>query len=280
MFFRKTIQKDISFEGIGLHTSDHSTVKLLPATEGTGVSVIIGNEKIPIDNTTLFGSSLGTDITSNGIKIRTVEHLLSAISGLGITDIQIIVNGNEIPILDGSAIDYHNGLLAVGIKTLGPYMKRKNILDFSVYHGSKYIRISPRKDKEITIEFSIKFENKIVSNMPQKLIYKHSESEYFNNIASARTFGFKRDLDSLLSENLCLGGSLENAILIDEDRIINTGGLRFSNEIVAHKVLDFVGDLSPLLKDYCGFHIEAHQGGHSINNKFLKAYFEKCKSIL
>ena len=272
MKYRKTLQRDLSFEGIGLHTSNHSVVKITPAPDGTGIVFVVRGESIQVDHNSLNGSSLGTNLVQGNCQIRTVEHLLSALCACGITDAFVVTDATEIPILDGSAIDFFNGISTVGAKKLSifePEIVRESI---SVIDGEKYISLEPIEEEEIVIEFEIKFDNETVSKMPQNLIYHHNTSNFYDHIASARTFGFKKDLEHLLSLNLWLGGSLENAILIDENRIINVNGLRFENELVAHKVLDLVGDLSPVLSKYTGFKIKAHQAGHSINNKFLRKF--------
>lgn len=272
MKYRKTLQRDLSFEGIGLHTSNHSVVRITPAPDGTGIVFVVRGESIQVDHNSLNGSALGTNIVNGNCQTRTVEHLLSALCACGITDAFVVTDATEIPILDGSAIDFFNGIAAVGTKKLSafePIAVRESI---TVFDGEKYIALEPIETNEIIIEFEIKFDNEAVSKMPQNLIYRHNTSNFYDHIASARTFGFKKDLEHLLSLNLCLGGSLENAILIDENRIINVNGLRFENELVAHKILDLVGDLSPILSKYTGFKIKAHQAGHSINNKFLRKF--------
>lgn len=273
MIYSKTIQRDVTFYGIGLHTSAKCTLKVSPAESGSGFLFRVRDEVAKVDHTTLQGSNLGTNMLCGSSVVRTVEHLLSALVGLGITDAIISTNDVETPILDGSAADFFKELKSAGVRTTGEHKPKKLDKQLIVSSGGKRVAIYPREDEEVVVSFSINFDNDVVKAMPQSLIYSHSEGNYFECIAFARTFGFKKDLETLLSNNLCLGGSLENAILIDDCRVINVDGLRFDSEIVSHKILDIIGDLSPIFRDYIGFTIIAEQAGHSINNEFLKQFY-------
>ncbi|KDM91050.1 UDP-3-O-acyl-N-acetylglucosamine deacetylase [Photobacterium galatheae] len=275
MVYGKTIQREVSFYGVGLHTSAKCALKITPAQKGEGLVFNLKGESVVVNSDSLKGSCLGSNIVGGQASLRTVEHLLSALSGLGITDAYISTNDIEVPILDGSAADFFNQLKSAGICLLGDYPQRRVANPFSVSDGSKMVEIVPRDDGEQVVDFSISFNNQVVQGMPQKMSYIHNESNFYEQIAFARTFGFKRDLEALLSNNLCLGGSLENAILIDDDRVINLDGLRFKSEIISHKILDILGDLYPLFRDFTSFTIKANQAGHAINNQFLKGFYRE-----
>ncbi|MBU2896032.1 UDP-3-O-acyl-N-acetylglucosamine deacetylase [Vibrio hepatarius] len=272
MINNKTVQRAITFYGIGLHTSAKCAIKVSPANKGDGIKFIICGEEILLDSSSLNGSCLGTNIVGKTKTLRTVEHLLSSLSGLGITDAVVSTTDLEVPILDGSSAEFFNQIKSAGIHKLGmfePKLVTKNII---VSDGEKFVEIKPSSYGERNVEFQISFDNKVVKSMPQFMVYHHSESSFYDQIAFARTFGFKRDLEALLSKNLCLGGSLDNAILIDDERVINIDGLRFQNEIISHKILDIIGDLYPLFREYTGFTIKANQAGHVINSRFLKKF--------
>ncbi|MCY9860929.1 UDP-3-O-acyl-N-acetylglucosamine deacetylase [Vibrio coralliirubri] len=273
MIFSKTIQRDVIFYGIGLHTSAKCSLKVSPADAGTGYLFRVRDEEAKVDHITLEGSNLGTNMVCGSSVVRTVEHLLSALVGLGITDVIITTNDVETPILDGSAADFFKELKFAGVRTIGDHKPLRLDKQLTISMGGKMVAIYPRNDNDVVVSFRIDFDNEVVRTMPQELTYSHSEDNYFEQIAFARTFGFKKDLQALLSNNLCLGGSLENAVLIDDNRVINVDGLRFESEIVSHKVLDIIGDLSPVFRDYIGFTLVADQAGHSINNKFLKQFY-------
>lgn len=272
MVNNKTVQREITFYGIGLHTSAKCALKISPANKGDGIKFFISGEEVSLNSSSLNGSCLGTNIVGRTKVLRTVEHLLSSLCGLGITDAIVTTSDIEVPILDGSSADYFNQIKSAGVVNIGsfdPIIVTKHLI---VKDGEKFVEITPSAYGDRNVEFKISFENKVVQKMPQLMSYRHSESSYYDQIAFSRTFGFKKDLEALLSNNLCLGGSLDNAILIDEERVINVDGLRFDNEIVSHKILDIIGDLYPIFSGYTGFTIKANQAGHAINSKFLKKF--------
>ena len=274
MNFYKTIRREVVLSGIGLHSSEKCCIRIEPAKLGTGIVFSTKQENIKVSSETLSGSSLGTNLIGATTEVRTVEHLLSAITALGITDLIIRTTKIEVPILDGSSAVFFNELMAAGIQNLGSYSKKRLTSQCLFELDSKSVLIRPRRDDKCIVRFQIAFDNKVVSAMPQTIEYEHSKVNYLNEIAYARTFGFKRDIEFLISQMLCLGGSLENAILIDEDAVINIGGLRFDNEIISHKVLDIIGDLSPIFNNFVGFEIIANKAGHTINNLFLRHFFK------
>ena len=265
---QRTIKNEISFEGIGLHTGKFAKVTLKPAARDTGV-IFIRSDK-PMVTKAYVGSvidtAFATTIGNNGIKIRTIEHLMAALAGLGIDNIYIEVNGPEIPILDGSSTELITIILNAGIAKQGkkrPYLRIKRPFVFEDGHS----KIVAFPYKGVRITYRISFNHHGIGE--QKISLDISEESFAREIAPARTFGFLKDIEYLRTNGLAKGGSLENAIILGENGILNSTGLRFPDEFVRHKVLDSIGDFSLLGFPIYG-HIIASKSGHSSNVKFLK----------
>lgn len=270
MFMRlqRTIKKEAVFSGIGLHTGKLSTVHLKPAPRNTGIifyrvdrkAVIKASIKSVVD--TAFATTLGF----NGIKIRTVEHLLSTCAGLGIDNLFVEVDGPEIPILDGSSTELTGIILKAGIAKQGEKMPYLKIIKPIIYEDahSKVIGM-PYDGWRIT--YLINFPHHILGQ--QKLSLDINEEIFIKEIAPARTFGFLKDVETLRANGLAKGGSLDNAIIIGDNGIINKTSLRFNNEFVRHKILDSIGDLSLAGFPFQG-HIILEKSGHTANINFLK----------
>jgi UDP-3-O-[3-hydroxymyristoyl] N-acetylglucosamine deacetylase len=265
---QRTIQKEVSFEGIGLHTGKHSSVVLKPAPRDTGVTFIRTDRDTVIKAHvgSVIDTAFATTIGSNGVKIRTVEHIMAALAGLGIDNITIEVNGPEIPILDGSSTELISIILSAGIAKQGkkrPYLRIKRPVIFEDGH-SKIVAL-PYNGRRIT--YSIFFNHYGFGE--QRLSLEISEESFIKEIAPARTFGFLKDIEYLRTNGYAKGGSLDNAIILGEAGVLNSSGLRFRDEFVRHKVLDSIGDLSLVGFPIYG-HIIANKSGHSSNIKFLK----------
>lgn len=265
---QRTIRREVSFEGIGLHTGKLSKVTLRPAPRDAGVTFVRIDKAAVIKAHvgSVIDTAFATTIGNNGIKIKTVEHMLAALAGLGIDNIIIEVAGPEIPICDGSSTELITLILKAGIAKQGkkrPYLRIKRPFIFEDGHSS--IAALPYNGTRIT--YSISFSHNGVGE--QRLSIDLNEETFASQIAPARTFGFLKDIEYLRTNGLAKGGSLDNAIVLGENGILNTTGLRFSDEFVRHKILDAIGDFSLI-----GFPIYGHlivsKSGHSSNVRFLK----------
>ncbi|RPI38232.1 MAG: UDP-3-O-acyl-N-acetylglucosamine deacetylase [Nitrospiraceae bacterium] len=265
---QRTIKNEISFEGIGLHTGKLASVTLKPASRDTGVIFVRTDKPVVIKAYvgSVIDTAFATTIGHNGIKIRTIEHLMAALAGLGIDNIYIEVSGPEIPILDGSSTELISIILRAGIAKQGkkrPYLRIKRPFVFEDGH-SKIVAF-PYNGSRIT--YRISFNHHGIGE--QKISLDINEESFAREIAPARTFGFLKDIEYLRTNGLAKGGSLENAIILGENGILNSTGLRFQDEFVRHKVLDSIGDFALLGFPIYG-HIIASRSGHSSNVKFLK----------
>ncbi len=268
---QRTLQQEITFKGIGLHTGRHATVCVKPAPRDSGV-VFIRKDKPAVIKATVHSvtdTAFATTIGYNGAKIRTVEHILAALAGLGIDNAVIEVNGPEIPILDGSSIGLTELILKGGIAKQGkkkPFIRVTHPIALS--DGNAEIAVLPHDGRKIT--YRIQFQHHLLGE--QQMSLDLSEESFVMEIAPARTFGFLKDVEYLKSRGLARGGSPDNAIILGDSGIINAAVLRFEDEFVRHKILDLIGDLSLLGYPIYG-HIIANKSGHTTNIKFLKKFF-------
>ncbi|MDA8106250.1 MAG: UDP-3-O-acyl-N-acetylglucosamine deacetylase [Nitrospiraceae bacterium] len=265
---QRTIKNEVSFEGIGLHTGRHAKVVLKPASRDTGITFIRSdkNTVIKAHVGSVIDTAFATTIGQNGAKIRTVEHIMAALAGLGIDNIVIDVTGPEIPILDGSSTELISIILRAGIAKQGkkrPYLRIRRPIIFD--DGNSKVAALPYDGRRIT--YSIYFNHYGFGE--QRLSLEINEESFAREIAPARTFGFLKDIEYLRTNGLAKGGSLDNAIILGENGVLNSSGLRFKDEFVRHKVLDSIGDLAILGFPIYG-HIIANKSGHSANIKFLK----------
>lgn len=265
---QRTIKNEVSFEGIGLHTGRYARVTLKPASRDNGITFIRSdkNTVIKADVGSVIDTAFATTIGQDGAKIRTVEHIMAALAGLGIDNIFVDVNGPEIPILDGSSTELISIILKAGIAKQGkrrPYLRIKRPVIFD--DGNSKVAALPYDGRRIT--YSIFFNHYGFGE--QRLSIEINEETFAREIAPARTFGFLKDIEYLRTNGLAKGGSLENAIILGENGVLNSSGLRFKDEFVRHKVLDSIGDLAILGFPIYG-HIIANKSGHSTNIKFLK----------
>lgn len=273
---RKTLKEEIIFEGVGLHKGENIICKLIPAENGEivfkrtdieeGKNII----KLDIDNT--FDLTRGTNLRNEfGTAIHTIEHFLSALYILGITDLLVEIDGNELPIADGSAIQFVEIMEKTGIREL-----EKNIepivvtTPVAVTVGDKHVIALPYDGYKLT--YGIRFEHSFLKS--QLAEYEVNLETYKKEIACARTFGFDYEIEYLKKNNLALGGTLENAIVVTNTGVLNPGGLRYEDEFVRHKMLDIIGDLKVLNRPIKA-HIVAIKAGHAINVELGK----KLKSL-
>ena len=277
--FQKTLSKKVEFKGIGLHSGKTVNLRILPAIENSGIvfkrTDIKKNNIIKADFRNVVSTKLCTTLeNSYGTQISTVEHLLAAIYISGIDNAIIEVNNFEIPIMDGSAKDFLEQIKKQKLKTLNSKRKYLKILDeIDLFDGSKEIRITPNNTLEV--DFQLNYENKIIGK--QRNIVD-LESDTINEIYSSRTFCLYKDIETIKNMGLAKGGSLDNAVVVDNEKVLNKDGLRNPKEFVNHKILDLAGDF--LLSGYRILgKVKCKEGGHELSNKFLKEIFKNPKSF-
>ncbi len=265
---QRTIKQEVSFEGIGLHTGKHAMVTLKPASRDAGITFVRIDKPAVIKAHvgSVIDTAFATTLGHNGVKVKTVEHMMAALAGLGIDNLTIEVNGPEMPILDGSSTDIISIILRAGIAKQGkkrPYLRINRPFVFEDGHAT--IAVFPYSGVRMT--YSIFFHHHGIGE--QRMSIDITEENFVREIAPARTFGFLKDIEFLRNNGLAKGGSLDNAIILGEDGILNASGLRFKDEFVRHKVLDSIGDFFLIGFPIYG-HIIASKSGHSSNVKFLK----------
>src|SRR5450830_1692135 len=275
MLKQRTIKQQVRTIGVGLHSGTKVELTLRPAAIDTGIVF----RRIDLDPIVEFPASAVGDtrmasvLIKDGARVSTVEHLMSAAAGLGVDNMVIDVNAEEIPIMDGSASSFVYLLQQAGVEEQqAPKKFIKVIKPVEVRHGKgdaeKWARLSPYDG--FKLDFFIEFNHPAVDGTMQRASVDFGDVSYIHDVARARTFGFMQDVESLRGMGLARGGSLENAIVMDEYRILNADGLRYEDEFVRHKILDAIGDLylvgHPLLASYT-----AHKSGHALNNELLRA---------
>lgn len=264
---QNTLSKIVDFTGIGLHSGEKVKISLIPTATDTGINFKINNTLILASWQNAVVSQLCTRLKFGENAISTIEHLMAAISGLGITNLIIKINSNEVPILDGSSKEFVDEIRNAGIIEQKKKQKILKILR-KVEHKDqeKFIRISPSKKKNLSIDYTIDYKDQFIKK--QNLKYTHSE-ENFLKIYKSRTFCLHNDLERIFSMGLAKGGSLDNAIVVSGNKILNQGGLRYNNEFVRHKTLDCIGDLYLAGYQIWG-DLVTYQGGHELNLRLLR----------
>jgi len=273
---QKTIHNSITLTGKGLHSGVNARLTLKPANENTGIVFIrkdVNPEKMikgvyyNVQNTMLT-----TALIEDGVEIKTIEHLYSALAGLAVDNLIIEIEGPEIPIMDGSSTPFIFAIKSAGLKLQEAKRKFVKIKkEIKVIEDDKIALLKPFDGTKAT--FEINYNNKLIDSTPQKAEFNSKTDSYLHTISRARTFGFEKDVEILKQKNCILGGSLENAILVGENSILNKEGLRIKDEFVKHKLLDAIGDLYLLnyqiIGEYYGF-----KSGHTLNNKLLRSLME------
>lgn len=262
---QKTIAKRVEIVGIGLHKGVPVKMALEPMEANSGI-VFYRNDlgvSIPLDISSVTETKLATTISNNEIaKISTIEHFMSAIYSYGIDNLRIVLDNDEIPIVDGSAIAFCMLLDEAGIQECdAPKRVMKITKTVQVTDGHKYVKIEPAD--RLIFDYIINFAHPLIKE--QKYTFTFSKENYLKEIAKARTFGFLNEVQYLRSVGLALGGSLENAIVLDDKKILNPEGLRFADEFVRHKILDAIGDLSLLNNAILGRY-SSSAGSHHLNH--------------
>lgn len=273
---QKTINSKISCNSVGLHSGANVTMTFLPAPENHGIvfrriDIKNKNQDIKADYRNVTQTNLGTVITNeDGVNVSTVEHVMAAIWGCGIDNLLIEVDAPEVPIMDGSSEPFIFLIECAGIENQEAPRKYIQVLKKTrIEDGDKFIEVEP--DLHFSFDLTIDFSHPKIKQ--QRFSFNPERSSFKNDLSRARTFGFKHEIEHLNKIGLIKGGSLDNAILVDEKGIVNDGGLRFENEFVKHKAIDFIGDLYLSGHRFLG-KFNAHKSGHGINNKFLKEFFK------
>lgn len=278
MIKQRTLKRIVQATGVGLHTGKKVTLTMRPAPANTGVIYRRTDLNPPVDfpadaksvRDTMLCTCL---VNEDDVRISTVEHLNAALAGLGIDNIVIEVDALEIPIMDGSAAPFVFLLLDAGIEELRTAKKFIRIKEtVRVEDGDKWAEMRPYNG--FKLDFTIDFNHPAIDASTQRYKLDFSAESFMSQISRARTFGFMRDIEYLQSKGLCLGGSFDCAIVVDDYRVLNDDGLRFEDEFVRHKMLDAIGDLF-----MCGYNIigefTAFKSGHALNNKLLQAVLAK-----
>ncbi|QIR15837.1 UDP-3-O-acyl-N-acetylglucosamine deacetylase [Shewanella aestuarii] len=274
MIFQRTVQKMVKSTGVGLHSGNKVTLCIMPAPVNTGIVLkrtdLTPAVSIPARADLVRETTMCTALVNDaGVRISTIEHLFAALAGLGIDNAVIEVDAPEIPIMDGSASPFVFLLQSAGIKEqAAPKKYLKITKPIRVEDGDKWAELTPFKG--FRVNFKIDFAHPEIARSQQHMVMDFSTSAFVKDISRARTFGFMRDIEYLRANNLALGGSMENAVVLDEYRVLNPDGLRYDDEFVKHKILDAFGDLYVAGHAIVG-EFTAFKTGHALNNQLVRA---------
>jgi len=273
---QRTLKTITTAVGVGLHSGQKVELTLRPAPPDTGIvfrrTDMPQPVTIPVSATAVTDTRLASTISHLGAKVLTVEHLMSACSGLGLDNLFVDITAEEVPILDGSAASFVFLLQSAGIALQNApkhFMRVLDTVEVSEGEGAarKWARLSPHNGYKLS--FEIEFDHPAVDATGQRVVFDTDGGSYVRDIARARTFGFTKDVEAMRANGLALGGGLDNAIVMDDYKILNSEGLRYDDEFVKHKILDAMGDLyllgRPLLAAYSAF-----RSGHALNNRLLR----------
>ncbi|MBU0593725.1 MAG: UDP-3-O-acyl-N-acetylglucosamine deacetylase [Gammaproteobacteria bacterium] len=273
MIKQRTLKNVIRATGIGLHTGEKVYLTLRPAAPNTGIVFRRVDLPEPVEiqakPESVGDTRLSSTLEQNGAKVSTVEHLMAALAGLGIDNIYVDLSAAEVPIMDGSASPFVFLLQSAGIEEQNAakkYIRVKKTVE--VHEGDKWVRFEPYNG--FKINFTIDFDHPVFETSSQSITLDLAQASFVKEISRARTFGFMQDVETLRTHGLALGGSMDNAIVMDEYRVLNNDGLRYEDEFVKHKVLDAIGDLYILGHPLIGA-FTAYKSGHALNNRLLRA---------
>jgi UDP-3-O-[3-hydroxymyristoyl] N-acetylglucosamine deacetylase len=273
MLNQRTLKNTIRATGVGLHTGRKVLMVLRPAPVDSGIvfrrTDLDEPADVPAQAHHVGETTLGTTLVYGNTKVSTVEHLMSALAGLGIDNLVVELSAGEVPIMDGSAGPFVFLLQSAGIEEQGAPKKFVRVKkSIKVEDGDKWARFDPYDG--FKVNFEIEFDHPVFKRRSQAASMEFSTTAFLREVSRARTFGFMRDLEYMRSRNLGLGGNLDNAIVLDDYRILNEDGLRYEDEFVKHKILDAIGDLyllgHSLIGEYSGY-----KSGHGLNNRVLRA---------
>ncbi len=277
--YQTTISKKVSFNGKGLHTGNKANITLYPGKADQGIIFkridLKENNIIKANYSNVSSAKLCTTLENeHGIKVSTIEHLLASFYILDIDNVTIEINNEEIPIMDGSAKDFIEELKKVEIKSLDSKRKYLKILDKIEFNdGKRKIFIEP--DENFKVDFQLNYENEVIGTQRNLVDF---ENDNLEDVSNSRTFCLYEDIEKIKKAGLAKGGSLENAIVVDKEKVLNEGGLRNDKEFVNHKILDLAGDL--VLSGYRILgKVTCHQGGHELTNMFLRKLLKQKSSL-
>jgi len=265
---RKTVNTNVSITGIGLHSGIYTKVELYPAPAGSGVTFVradLDGLRIPALQASTTSLDHATTVGKDDVSVGTVEHLLSAVMAFGITDLDVLIDGPEVPIVDGSALPFMHLIDAAGVRGLGvgmPVLRIKQPIE--LVDGEKSIRIAP--SNRLILNYKIDFAHPAIGR--QSYHFDYERDNFLRKIAPARTYGFLKDVENLRKAGLARGGSVENCIVLDDNGVMN-GPLRFRDEFVRHKILDLLGDLALIGRPIVG-EITANRAGHAMHSRFVE----------
>jgi len=276
MLKQRTLRNTVSATGVGLHTGEKVLLTLRPAAPDAGI--VFHRVDLPEPVSIQAGpyavkdTRLSSCLEHDGVRVATVEHLMSALAGLGIDNVHVDLSAAEVPIMDGSAAPFVFLIQSAGVEEQrAPKRFIRVRTPVEVRHGDKWARLEPHDG--FRLDFSIDFRHPAFDMSGNEVRVDFSATSYVKEVSRARTFGFMHEVESMRSQGLALGGSLDNAIVMDEFRILNADGLRYADEFVKHKVLDAIGDLYLLGHPLIGA-FSAHKSGHALNNALLRRLLE------
>ena len=280
MIKQRTLKNPIRATGVGLHSGVKVEMHLRPAPIDSGIVFrrmdIEGAMDLKANPYLVTDTRLCSVLESGNAKVATVEHLMSALAGLGLDNVLVDLTGPEVPIMDGSSAPFVFLLQSAGIEEQDAPKKYVRITQpIEVRDGDKWVRFTPHNG--FRIEFTIAFDHPVFEKSAQKVVVDFDHTAYTKEVSRARTFGFMHEVEALRNHGLALGGSLDNAIVMDEFRVLNNDGLRYDDEFAKHKVLDAIGDLYLLGHPIIGA-FEAYKSGHALNNKLLRELLEHQES--
>ncbi len=281
MLRQRTLKSLVRASGVGLHTGQKVRIALRPAAADTGVVVRRIDLPVPVEvpaRAELVGEArLASTLIKGDVKIHTVEHLLSALAGLGVDNAFIDLDAPELPIMDGSASPFVLLLQQAGLEEQAApkrFLRVKKPVE--VRDGDKWARLEPYAG--LRLSFSIDFRHPVIDRSTQSVTVDFAETSYLKEIARARTFGFMQEVEDLKDSGLALGGGLDNAVVLDEQGVLNSEGLRFADEFIRHKLLDAIGDLYLLGRPLLGA-FTAHKSGHALNNRLVRAALAESAAL-
>jgi UDP-3-O-[3-hydroxymyristoyl] N-acetylglucosamine deacetylase len=273
MLKQRTLKSLIRASGVGLHTGQKVRIALRPAPADTGIVFRRIDLASPVDipaRAELVGDArLASTLVKGDAKVHTVEHLMSALAGLGVDNAFVDLDAPELPIMDGSASPFVLLLQQAGLEEQGApkrFLRVKKAVE--IKEGDKWARLEPYEG--LRLSFSIDFRHPAIERSTQSVSVDFAETSYLKEIARARTFGFMHEVEALRDSGLALGGGLENAVVLDDQGVLNADGLRFADEFIRHKLLDALGDLYLLGRPLLGA-FTAHKSGHALNNRLARA---------
>jgi UDP-3-O-[3-hydroxymyristoyl] N-acetylglucosamine deacetylase len=281
MLKQRTLKSLVKSSGVGLHTGQKVRMVLRPAPPDTGIVFrridLASPVSIPARAESVGEARLASTLIKDGVKVHTVEHLMSALAGLGIDNAFVDLDAPELPIMDGSASPFALLIQQAGIEEQGAPKRflrvRKTV---EVKEGDKWARLEPYEG--LRMSFSIEFRHPVIDRSTQSVTVDFAETSYLKEIARARTFGFMHEVEDLKDSGLALGGGLDNAVVLDEHSVLNSDGLRFADEFIRHKLLDAIGDLYLLGRPLLGA-FTAHKSGHALNNKLARAALAEAGAL-